>query len=94
MPLLNKLLKGGTKKTTEAKENSRDVREDDDGRDDANTGRDGGGGRADEERAQNDGTKMVYFALETPRQDIMDLLQADSKDVHVSLFLNFVFLYQ
>jgi hypothetical protein len=91
MPLLKKLLKGGNKKATEAKENAREVREDEERPDDNNPGRDGGGRATDEERGQSDGTKLVYFALESPRQDILDLLQTESKDVHVSLFLNFIF---
>jgi hypothetical protein len=89
MPLFNKLLKPSKKKNDEAQEASRDERGDDERRDE-DTGRGGGAERTEEDRSQNDGTKIVYFALETPRQDIIDALTVDTKEVHVSSYSYFL----
>jgi hypothetical protein len=88
MPLFNKLLKPSKKKNDETQEASRDERGDDERRDE-DTGR-GGAERTEEDRSQNDGTKIVYFALETPRQDIIDALTVDTKEVHVSSYSYFL----
>src|SRR5688572_4325710 len=81
---LLKWLKGDEKKMFEAKNPTDDIDEEEERRREEE-GRDAR--RANEEEAaRSDGTKIVYLAYETPKQDVIDTLQSIKKDVHVSSF--------
>jgi hypothetical protein len=81
MPFL-KWLRGGEKKILETKNAIDDVDDDEERRRDESE-RDTGRNNEDEEARRNDGTKIVYFALVTPQQNIIDTLQALKKDPQV-----------
>jgi hypothetical protein len=78
---LLKWLKGKEKKGFEVKNPIEDADDEEERR------REEGGEtrRANEEETRiNDGTQIVYFACETPKQNVIDILHSLNKDVQVS----------
>ncbi len=86
MPLL-KWLKANDKKGSEARDGGREVEDDDhDGRGggDETGGRDGD--RSNQDAGNSEGTKIVYFVCDKPKENIINILQSVDKDVQVSSF--------
>jgi hypothetical protein len=88
-----KLWKKGDKKRPKVKLTSEDIEDDEEQRQRAEEEeiRDTSRRAPNEEEARStDGTKFVYFACQTPRDDILDLLQSLNKDSKVSSVFEFI----
>jgi hypothetical protein len=86
---LLKWLKANDKKGSEARDAEREVEDDHDGR--GGGGRDGEGGRDGDRKNQDagnsEGTKIVYFVCDTPKENIINIIQSLDKGFQVSSFL-------
>lgn len=83
MSLLKWLKKDG-RKGMDSKHPIEDVQDDEEQRRrEEEEGRDTGRRTNEEEARSADGAKFVYFACETPREDVITLLQGVNKDTQV-----------